>query len=255
MKHADLKELLDEKATRYNSAEFIESDPIQIPHLFTKKEDIEISGFLAATIAWGQRPTIIKNAKRLVEGMDFAPHDFILNHTAKDLQRFEGFVHRTFNYDDLLFFITSMQNIYKHHTSLENCFLPVAGDQNLKTGINNFRNIFFEIEHLERSKKHVSDPFRNSACKRINMYLRWMVRPNDTGVDFGIWKNISPALLSCPLDVHTGNVARSLGLLQRKQNDWKAVEELDASLRKFNPADPVLYDFALFGMGVFENIK
>lgn len=255
MKHADLKELLDEKATHYNSPEFIESDPIQIPHLFTKKEDIEISGFLAATIAWGQRPTIIKNAKKLVEEMDFAPHDFILNHTSQDLKRFEGFVHRTFNYDDLLFFITSLQNIYKHHTSLENCFIPAAGDQNLKNGINNFRNIFFEIEHLERSKKHVSDPFRNSACKRINMYLRWMVRPNDTGVDFGIWKNISPALLSCPLDVHTGNVARALGLLQRKQNDWKAVEELDASLRKFNPADPVLYDFALFGMGVFENIR
>jgi len=255
MKHADLKELLDEKALRYNSSEFIESDPIQIPHLFTKKEDIEISGFLAATIAWGQRPTIIKNANRLVEGMDFAPHDFILNHTTKDLQRFEGFVHRTFNYDDLLFFIASLRTIYVCHGSLENCFAPKPGDTNLKNGINNFRNIFFETAHLERSKKHVSDPFRNSACKRINMYLRWMVRPNDTGVDFGIWKNISPALLSCPLDVHTGNVARTLGLLQRKQNDWKSVEELDASLRKFNPEDPVLYDFALFGMGVFENIR
>ncbi len=255
MKHSDLKELLDEKALRYNSTEFIESDPIQIPHLFAKKEDIEISGFLAATIAWGQRPTIIKNAKRLVEGMDFAPHDFILNHTPKDLQRFEGFVHRTFNYDDLLFFITSLRNIYLRHDSLENCFMPKSGDNNLKNGINSFRNIFFEIDHLVRSKKHVSDPFRNSACKRINMYLRWMVRPNDTGVDFGIWKNISPALLSCPLDVHTGNAARALGLLKRKQNDWKAVEELDASLRKFNAEDPVVYDFALFGMGVFENIK
>lgn len=255
MKHADLKELLDEKAIQYNSTEFIESDPIQIPHLFTKKEDIEISGFLAATIAWGQRPTIIKNAKRLVEGMDYAPHDFILNHTPQDLQRFEGFVHRTFNYDDLLFFITSLRNIYQRYGSLENCFTPNTGDTNLKNGINNFRNIFFEIDHLDRSKKHVSDPFRNSACKRINMYLRWMVRPNDSGVDFGIWKNISPSLLSCPLDVHTGNVARTLGLLKRKQNDWKAVEELDSSLRKFNAKDPVVYDFALFGMGVFENIR
>lgn len=255
MRHSELKELLEEKSERFNSPEFIDTDPIQIPHLFTKKEDIEISGFLAATIAWGQRPTIIKNAMRIVEGMDHAPYDFIMNHEDTDLQRFEKFVHRTFNYSDLIFFITSLKNIYKNHAGLETCFTTSHQDQNMKNAIKNFRDTFFVTEHMERSKKHVSDPFRNSACKRINMYLRWMVRPENTGVDFGIWKSISPALLSCPLDVHTGNVARKLGLLTRKQNDWKAVEELDSSLRKFDAEDPVKYDFALFGMGVFEGIK
>lgn len=255
MRHSDLKELLEEKSERYNSPEFIDTDPIQIPHLFSKKEDIEISGFLAATIAWGQRPTIIKNAMRIVEGMDHAPYDFIMNHEDTDLQRFEKFVHRTFNYSDLIFFITSLKNIYKNHAGLEACFATSPEDQNMKNAIKNFRETFFATEHMERSKKHVSDPFRNSACKRINMYLRWMVRPENTGVDFGSWKSVSPALLSCPLDVHTGNVARKLGLLTRKQNDWKAVEELDTSLRKFDPEDPVKYDFALFGMGVFEGIK
>ena len=255
MRHSDIKELLEEKSGRYNSPEFIDTDPIQIPHLFTKKEDIEISGFLAATIAWGQRPTIIKNAMRIVEGMDHAPYDFIMNHEDSDLQRFEKFVHRTFNYSDLIFFITSLKNIYKNHSGLEACFATSPEDQNMKYAIKNFRDTFFATEHMERSKKHVSDPFRNSACKRINMYLRWMVRPENTGVDFRIWKSISPALLSCPLDVHTGNVARKLGLLTRKQNDWKAVEELDSSLRKFDPEDPVKYDFALFGMGVFEGVK
>lgn len=255
MKHSDLKELLESRVERYNSPDFIDTDPIQIPHRFTKKEDIEISGFLAATIAWGQRPTIIKNAMRIVEGMDHAPHDFILNHQESDLKRFEGFVHRTFNYDDLLFFIGSLQNIYQTEGSLEKCFTPNEDDVNMKNGIKKFRDTFFSVQHLERSKKHISDPFRNSACKRVNMYLRWMVRPADTNVDFGIWTSINPALLSCPLDVHTGNVARRLGLLTRKQNDWKAVEELDANLRKFDANDPVKYDFALFGMGVFENLK
>lgn len=255
MRHSELKELLEEKSERYNSPEFIDTDPIQIPHLFTEKEDIEISGFLAATIAWGQRPTIIKNAVRIVEGMDHAPYDFIMNHEDTDLQRFEKFVHRTFNYSDLIFFITSLKNIYKNHAGIEACFATSSGDQNMKNAIKNFRDTFFTTEHMERSKKHVSDPFRNSACKRINMYLRWMVRSESTGVDFGIWKSISPAMLSCPLDVHTGNVARRLGLLTRKQNDWKAVEELDSSLRKFDAEDPVKYDFALFGMGVFEGIK
>lgn len=255
MKQADLKELLDEKAEHYNSTGFIESDPIQIPRLFTQKEDIEISAFLAATIAWGQRNTIINNARKLITGMDYSPHDFVINHQPKDLKRFEGFVHRTFNYSDLIFFITSLKNIYLRFGSLEKCFTPLSSDRSMKNGIHHFREIFFSIDHLERSRKHVSDPFRNSACKRINMFLRWMVRNDSHGVDFGIWQSISPALLSCPLDVHTGNVARRLGLLHRKQNDWKAVEELDESLRKFDDEDPVKYDFALFGMGVFEGFK
>ena len=255
MKHNDLKELLENRVKRYNSPEFIDSDPIQIPHLFKKKEDIEISGFLSATIAWGQRNTIIKNASTLMERMDHAPLDFIINHSDQELKRFEGFVHRTFNYDDLLFFIEALKNIYSTYGTLETCFTPNPGDTNMKNGIKKFRDIFFSVPHMERSRKHVSDPFRNSACKRLNMFLRWMVRPADTNVDFGIWPSIPAAVLSCPLDIHTGNVARKLGLLHRKQNDWKAVEELDKSLRKFDPADPVKYDFALFGMGVFENLR
>lgn len=255
MNQQDLKEFLNEKADQYNSPSFIDSDPVLIPHQFQKKEDIEISGFLAATIAWGQRPTIIKNAQRLVEWMDHAPHDFILHHQPEDRIKFKSFAHRTFNYDDLLYFLASLQNIYTRHGGLENVFLPLAGENNMKHAIARFRGIFFELDHLHRTRKHVSDPFSNSACKRLNMYLRWMIRSDNRKVDFGIWKHTPAALLSCPLDVHTGNVARKLGLLSRKQNDWKAVEELDANLRKFDPVDPVKYDFALFGLGIFEGLK
>ncbi len=255
MRKTELKDFLDEKADRYNSPAFIESDPIQIPHGFRNKEDIEISGFFAATLAWGQRPTIIKNASRLMKLMDDAPHDFILNHQPVDRKRFKGFVHRTFQYDDMLYFVASLQNIYRKHGGLENVFHPLPHEDNMKGALGRFRQVFFELEHLPRTEKHVSDPFRNSACKRLNMYLRWMVRSDRAGIDFGLWKETPPSLLSCPLDVHTGNVARKLGLLSRRQNDWKAVEELDQALRTLDPSDPVKYDFALFGLGVFEGVK
>lgn len=248
----ELKDFLDERAERYNSPEFIETDPISIPHLFSDRRDIEISGFLIATIAWGQRVSIIKSGKRILELLDNSPFDFVSNHQAEDLRKLEGFVHRTFNSDDLLFFISSLQNIYRQLPSLEAAFLPQTGEENMKNALFRFRQLFLETQHLSRSEKHISNPFKNSACKRLNMYLRWMVRKDNKGVDFGIWNSISPALLSCPLDVHSANVARRLGVLKRKQNDWKAVEELDSQLRKMDQKDPVKYDFALFGLGVFE---
>lgn len=252
MNRRELKHLLDQKTEEYNTLRFIESDPILIPHSFQLKEDIEISAFLTATIAWGQRPTIIKNATRLMQLMDGAPLDFILNHRPKDRLRFEGFVHRTFNYDDLVFFLSSLQHIYSDLGGLETVFSAEQGEENCKSAIARFRQYFFETEHLPRTQKHVSNPLKNSSCKRLNMFLRWMVRSDNDGVDFGLWNTIDMSQLSCPLDVHSGNVARKLGLLKRKQNDWKAVEELDSALRKFDPMDPVKYDFALFGMGVFE---
>ena len=250
----NLKQILDEKALQYNSAEFIESDPICIPHSFSHREDIEISAFLSASIAWGQRKTIIGNARKLMELMDHAPAAFIKGHSSRDRLVFKGFVHRTFNFDDLNFFLSSLQHIYLEKGGLEAVFRAHPEESNTRQAISRFRKVFFGIEHLRRTEKHVSDPMKNSACKRINMFLRWMVRSDGHGVDFGIWDSIKSSQLSCPLDVHTGNVARSLGLLNRKANDWKAVEELDAALRKFDPKDPVKYDFALFGMGVFEGL-
>lgn len=252
MKQAALKEFLDEKADQYNRISFLDSDPIQIPHHFSKKEDIEISGFLTATIAWGNRKSIITNASRLMYLMDESPYDFLMNMGQDDMQRFSGFVHRTFNALDLEYFLRSLQNIYSKHGGLEAIFSSFAEEDSLQPAIHNFRKVFFELDHLPRTEKHVSDPMKNSAAKRINMFLRWMVRPNDTGVDFGLWKTIKPSQLSCPLDVHSGNVARKLKLLKRKQNDAKALKELDSALRKLDPIDPVKYDFALFGLGVFE---
>lgn len=250
---AELKEFLDEKYEQYNRLDFIESDPISIPHRFSKKEDIEIAGFLAATIAWGQRVTIINNANKLMKLMDDAPHDFILNAKAKDLKRFNNFVHRTFNGTDAMFFMSSLQNIYKKHGGLENVFVSKSKDEACKEAIMNFRKVFFSIPHPERTGKHVSNPAENSSAKRLCMYLRWMVRDDKRGVDFGIWKNSVQAKdLMCPLDVHTGNVGRKLGLLKRTQNDWKAVTELSDNLRKLDKKDPIKYDFALFGLGVFE---
>lgn len=251
MTKAELKEFLDEKVLKYNNLDFIESDPIQIPHRFSLKEDIEIIGFLAATIAWGNRKMIIKNASRMTELLGNSPYDFVMNHTEEHLENFDGFVHRTFNAEDFKFFIKSLKNIYQNHNGLE-AVLATKENDNYKLAIHNFKQIFFEIPYLDRTLKHVSDPLKNSASKRINMFLRWMVRDNKTGVDFGIWKTHSPAHLHCPLDVHSGNVARKLGILKRKQNDWKALIELDTTLRKFDKHDPVKYDFALFGLGVFE---
>lgn len=250
MNKIELKEFLDEKVELYNNKTFIESDPIQIPHLYSLKEDIEIAGFLTATIAWGNRKMIINNAKKMVELMGNSPYDFVIHHSESDLKPLEKFVHRTFNGTDFISFIRSLQHIYQSHNGLEAVFSKE--NPNLQQTISEFKSLFFEIPHEIRTEKHISDPLNGSAAKRINMYLRWMVRNDNKGVDFGIWNSITPAALSCPLDVHSGNVARKLGLLTRKQNDAKALAELDKTLRELDPNDPVKYDFALFGLGVFE---
>lgn len=248
----ELKDFLEAKVLQYNNKRFIESDPIKIPHQFTSKEDIEIAGFFTATIAWGNRKSIITNAQKLMQLFDDAPYDFIMNHQESDLERLVPFVHRTFNGYDCIQFVRSIQHLYKNYGGLESVFSKYSTTRTLQDSISKFKAHFFEIEHLERSKKHISDPLKNSAAKRINMYLRWMVRHDSAGVDFGIWDSISMASLSCPLDVHSGNVARKLGLLKRKQNDAKALAELDKNLRQLDPSDPVKYDYALFGLGVFE---
>ncbi len=252
---APIKDFLDEKVIKYNCPAFIEEDPISIPRLFTQREDIEISGFLTATIAWGQRKTILKNARMLMELMDMEPYNFVINAGKRELMKLNGFVHRTFNTDDLMFFIQALRNIYSKHNSMECIFSQNSTSYfHAYESICNFHRVFFETPHLKRSVKHVSNPANGSAAKRINMFLRWMVRNDNNGVDFGIWNTISPAHLQCPLDLHSGNVARKLGLLTRKQNDWKAVEELTNNLRQFDIEDPIKYDFALFGLGVNKEI-
>jgi uncharacterized protein (TIGR02757 family) len=252
MDAAELKAFLDEKVLLYNKPDFIDSDPIQIPHSFTLKEDIEIAGFLAATIAWGNRKMIISNARRMMELMGNSPYDFVMGHSSRNLEVLHGFVHRTFNGADFCTFITALRNIYTTHGGLEAVFKKNIADNSLQKSISEFKKTFFEVEHQSRTQKHISDPLAGSAAKRINMYLRWMVRQDKTGVDFGIWKSIPASALSCPLDVHSGNVARKLGILLRKQNDAKALSELDTQLRLMDATDPVKYDFALFGLGVFE---
>jgi uncharacterized protein (TIGR02757 family) len=252
----NIKGFLEEKYLLYNNKSFIPTDPIQIPHLFSKKEDIEVAGFFAATIAWGQRKSIIANSKKLMEWMDNSPHEFILGHNTKDLEPFKRFVHRTYNGTDCVFFIRSLQNIYKKHGGLEDAFAKgIKKNENIKQAITRFRDLFLKTKHEKRSEKHVSNPDSGSSAKRLCMYLRWMVRKDKCGVDFGIWNKISPSQLCLPLDVHTGNVSRRLGLLKRKQDDWKAVEEITSVLKQFDPKDPVKYDFALFGLGAFEGFK
>ncbi len=248
----DLKSFLDEKVNQYNNQKFIESDPIQIPHLYQNKEDIEISAFLTATISWGNRKMIIQNANKLMDIMGNSPYDYLMEWKPGKI---ENFVHRTFNAGDLSFFMEGLQHIYKVHGGLESVFVRYAEPDSIQNSIHYFKKHFFEIPHPMRTRKHISDPQKGSAAKRINMFLRWMVRHDQTGVDFGIWKQISPAILSCPLDVHSGNVARKLGLLHRRQNDAKALYELDTKLREMDPCDPVKYDFALFGLGVFEKFS
>lgn len=247
-----LKEFLDKKVEEYNQPKFIESDPIQVPHQFDLKEDIEIAGFLTATIAWGNRKSIINNSKRMMQLLDYSPYDFIINHQESDLAGLEAFVHRTFNGIDFITFVKGLERIYKKYNGLEVIFKKYADNNSLQFAIHRLKQIFFEIEHLPRTQKHISDPLKNSAAKRINMFLRWMVRNDAIGVDFGIWNKIPSSFLSCPLDVHSGNTARKLGLLNRKQNDGKALLELDIALRELDPTDPVKYDYALFGLGVFE---
>jgi uncharacterized protein (TIGR02757 family) len=248
----EIEEFLNEKVDQYNNPSFIASDPIQIPHRYSRKEDIEISGFLTATIAWGNRMMIIKNASRMMDLMGESPYDFIMEHDETDLDRFDNFVHRTFNREDLCFFLKSLKNIYHNHGGMERIFNEFATKDSIQPAISAFKECFFSIEHPSRTTKHVSDPLNNSSAKRINMFLRWLIRKDNRGVDFGLWKGIPTSILSCPLDVHSGNVARKLGLLTRKQNDAKALVELDKALRKMDKTDPVKYDFALFGLGVFE---
>lgn len=252
MNKTELKAFLDEKALLYEKPDFIPLDPIQIPHRFEVKEDIEIAGFLAATISWGNRKSIINSANRLIEITGNSPYDFVMSYTPKDQHLLSGFVHRTFNETDLQTFILALQNIYAHHEGLESLFAKHKTHDSLQPAISAFKKIFFEISHQPRTQKHVSDPLKNSAAKRINMFLRWMVRDASAGVDLGIWESIPTSILSCPLDVHTSTIARKLGLLSRKQNDAKTLLELDTSLRKMDAQDPVKYDFALFGLGAIE---
>jgi uncharacterized protein (TIGR02757 family) len=251
----DLKEFLDQKVTQYNQPSFIDLDPISIPHHFSKKQDIEISAFFAATLAWGQRKTIVQKCRELLGLMDNAPHDFVLNHSEDELKALLIFKHRTFNDLDLLYFVRFFSWYYDQHDTLEDAFsIGLAGEQTeMKTLLSNFQKLFFHLPEAPlRTRKHVATPERNSACKRLNMFLRWMVRRDDKGVDFGIWQKIKPAQLICPCDLHVDRVARKLGLIERKQTDWQTAVELTERLREFDPNDPVKYDFALFGLGIEE---
>lgn len=251
----DIKDFLDQKVHQYNRPEFIETDPIQIPKQFSLKEDMEIAGFLSAVIAWGNRKSIIVNSLKMMNLMGNSPYDFVMSHTEKDLERLQNFVHRTFNGQDLEQFVISLKNIYKNYGGLENAFFQSMEEENMQLAISNFKTLFFSELRYNRTQKHLPDPRKGSVAKRINMFLRWMVRNDNAGVDLGIWKSISPSVLSCPLDVHSGNVARELGLITRPKNDLHALAELDAHLRRFDPKDPAKYDFALFGIGVFNDLE
>ncbi|MCG8476153.1 MAG: TIGR02757 family protein [Cytophagales bacterium] len=253
MEFQHLQELLEEKAQQYNQPGFIPNDPVSIPHAYTKKQDIEIAGFWAAVLAWGQRKTIIRKCRELFDCMDNSPHDFVLHHQENDLKPFLDFKHRTFNSVDALYFIAFFRRFYQTHNSLEEAFLLDWKENDMHVGkaLSGFHRFFCDHEDFpSRTRKHIASPERNSACKRLNMFLRWMVRKDGKGVDFGIWDRISPSQLICPCDVHVDRVARKLGLISRKQTDWKTALELTESLKRFDPADPVRYDFALFGLGI-----
>ncbi len=254
LKFEELKVFLDEKADLYNRPDFIGDDPIQIPHRFSLRQDVEIAGFLAATISWGNRKAIIRSADKMLDMMGNAPYDFIMNHSGKELQEIQGnSIHRTFNGEDFVYFIRQFRRIYTEHESLEDLFLLQDEESNFMHSAERFRSRFLEPDK-HRSHKHISSPYKNSSTKRIMMFLRWMVRKDRRGVDFGIWDRIDPKYLSIPLDVHTGNISRKLGLISRTQNDWKTVEELDLIIRKFDDSDPAKYDFALFGLGVTREL-
>ena len=251
----DLKNYLDECVERFEKPDFIADDPIGIPHRFTKQEDIEIMAFWSSMLAWGQRKTIINSANRLVELMDGAPHDFILNHKERDRAPFESFKHRTFQALDTLYFLEFFQQYYKKNSSLETAFSRhlTSDCVTIEKALIGFHNDFFSLEDApQRTRKHIATPERGSTCKRLNMFLRWMVRSNEKGVDFGLWKNISTSQLLMPLDVHVERVARKFSMLEREKTDWKTVLELTENLRNFDPNDPVKYDFALFGIGILE---
>ncbi len=246
----NLKIYLENIVKKYNEKWFIMQDPISIPHKFSKKEDIEIAGFMTATISWGQRAAILKKANLLTELMDESPYDFLINASSKKFSRFNSYVYRTFNNEDCQYFISALREIYLNYGGLEDVFTKgYEIDKSIYTTLVHFRSVFMSFEPLKRTEKHLANVIKGSAAKRLNMFLRWMVR-DDGVVDFGLWKNISKSDLMIPLDVHVGRVARSLGLLERKQNDWKAVVELTSKLKELSPDDPVKYDYALFGLGV-----
>ncbi len=251
----DIQKFLDSNVTKFNRPDFIQDDPIALPHQFSKKQDIEIIGFWVAMLAWGQRKTIINKGRELIELMDGAPHDFMVNHEEIDRKKFLNFKHRTFQATDTLYFLEFLSSFYKKNKSLESAFSDgiKADDVTTENGLAHFHELFFSLPDApQRTRKHIATPVRKSTCKRLNMFLRWMVRNDNKGVDFGIWKKIKPSQLLIPLDVHVDRVGRNLGLIKRKQTDWKTVLELTEELRKFDPSDPVKYDFALFGAGVLE---
>ena len=254
----NLEAFLNKKVDEFNQPFFIENDPISIPHLFSKKQDIEIAGFFAAIFAWGNRTTIIQKTKELMQRMDMSPYEFCLNYDNNSVKRLKGFKHRTFNDDDLFYFIEFFHHHYQMSGTLEAAFLNNLNNGSsegsvVETALIGFKKYFFSLEHLKRTEKHISSPVQKSTCKRLNMFLRWMVRSDKAGVDFGIWsKKISPSQLICPIDVHVARVARRFGLLQRKQTDWLAAVELTENLKKLDAKDPVKYDFALFGLGALE---
>lgn len=251
MNKNELKSLLDAKVDLYNQPLFIKDDPISIPHLFSKKQDIEIAGFFAAVFSWGNRSTIIRKSKELMQLMDMAPYEFCISHSPKDLKRVTGFKHRTFNDTDLLYFIEFFKHHYKINKSLETAFI-VHGDS-IEKMLTGFHHYFFSLEDVPaRTKKHISSPEKNSTCKRLNMFLRWMVRKDEKGIDFGIWKNIPSSELICPVDLHVARVARKLNILKRKQTDWLAAVELTSYLKTLDKNDPVKYDLALFSLGIIE---
>ncbi len=251
----ELKQFLDEKYLQYNNPSFIECDPISIPHRFISNTDREVAGFLTAAIAWGRRDLILRSSRLLIEAMDNSPYEFIISAGPDDLERLSGFVHRTFNGSDCIFFMRGLKEIYCRFDSMEDIILEGMKETgSLREGLSYLREQFYSLPHQTRSEKHFADVMKGSAGKRLNMFLRWMVRNDNKGVDFGIWKRISPSMLFIPLDLHSGNTARRLGILSRKLNDWKAVEELTSVLREFDPSDPVKYDFALFGVGVNEKL-
>lgn len=254
MNSNQLKDFLNSKVDEYNQPSFIANDPISIPHSFSKKQDIEIAGLLAALFSWGNRTTIINKSKELMQLMHHAPHDFVLNHTDNDLKKLLNFKHRTFNATDILYFVHFLQHHYRHHASLETAFLQgLPQNEVIENALNHFYSYFFSLEDVPaRTRKHIASPAKKSNCKRLNMFLRWMVRNDNNGVDFGIWKNVSPAQLICPVDVHVARVAKRFNILHRNQTDWQAALELTGYLRTLDADDPVKYDYALFGLGVME---
>jgi uncharacterized protein (TIGR02757 family) len=255
MVDSSIKEFLDEKVDEYNTLAFIGDDPISVPHRFDLKEDQEIAGFLAATISWGNRKVIVQNAHKMLDLMGESPFDFVCSSSDRDLSRLDAFLHRTFKGEDFRYFVEALRNIYLNHGGMEAVFNKYPDSDDMQDAISHFRTLFFSLPHLTRTDKHVSDPSKGSSAKRINMMLRWFIRCDNRGVDLGIWRQLKPSQLSCPLDVHSGGIARKLGLLSRTQNDAKALKELNASLRSLDPVDPVKYDFALFGLGIFDQFK